>query len=440
MKSILAIILAVTGTLNPSKDILYTNAEEMARALPAYDILVEADVINETDKTKNATYLDVLSALLNFYMVQNDQQKNDYDSEKILETCIELGFLAEDSVDDVSSDINREQFAIILCNYLRVTDGFYGVTAGIKYNISDILNISEHALYDVLSLYSAGIFSDETFNSTGFITVDDACEYITRTLNLKPKDDVELRNYLPIIMYHGVNDEYYQTNEFVVSCEMFENDLVYLEKNGYTTLFVKDLVEIIEKDLEFPQKPILITFDDGYEDNYTNAYRLLVEYGMKGIIAPVTKHYYELDPNAYAHISTEQTIEMYNSGAIEFANHSYDLHTNFDRIGTLRKNGETLAEYKEFLWNDLNKSSDFYSENGMNAPIIYAYPYGQYSVESEDIMKEFGYISTFSTEPCFLNVIDDAEDLYALRRVNRPNNISSEEFFKGVELLNVETE
>ncbi|MFI3226739.1 MAG: polysaccharide deacetylase family protein [Clostridia bacterium] len=437
MKSLLAIILAFTGTLNISTASLFENAPEIASEFSAYELLLEYNIINKTSADDNATYEEVLYTLLNVYSLQNEIELSD----DILADSVEYNLISEQDFEIItlSDDINYGQFSNLLCDYLRSVDNFSGATAGVKYNILNFDSIDEQYQYSALSLYSAGIMTNERFYSSDFLTFGESCEYIAKAINFKPKDTVELaENYLPIVMYHSVNDEENDVeNNYIISSETFENDLIYLQNHGYTTLFVADLVDILQNNLDFPEKPILLTFDDGYEDNYTNVYRLLSQYDMKGIVAPVTIHYYEYDPEAFPHLTTAQTIEMSISGVIEFANHSYNLHTNNERYGTLRNDDETFEDYQEFLLSDLTKSHNFYIENGISEPIIYAYPYGALDDDSELIMKEFGYLATFDTDPAYLNIISTTDDLYELARLNRPDGLSSEEFFAQLEMLDL---
>lgn len=434
MKSLIAIILALTGTFNMSTTGIFQNAVDQTSALSAYEILTEYNIIDNANQDSNATYDDILSAMLNLYSSAYNEKLTD----DTLQDSQDFGLIDENSSYSLTQEVTYAELATILCNYLRTTDSFLGATAGVKYNISNFDDIDEQYQYDVLSMYSQGIMSEQIFDQYATLTVAQACEYIAKTINLKPAEDVFLaENYVPIVMYHSVDDEASEYNNYIISSETFEQDLIYLQNHGYTTLFVADLVEILQNNLEFPEKPIILTFDDGYENNYTNVYRLLAEYDMKGIVAPVTLHYYEYDADAFSHLTAEQTVEMSQSGTIEFSNHSYDLHTNDDRYGTLRKDDESYEDYKEFLLADLTKSHNFYIENDIDEPITYSYPYGALSDESEEIMKEFGYVATFKTDPAYLNIIETADDLYGLTRLNRPYGVSSEEFFAQLEMLDV---
>ena len=90
---------------------------------------------------------------------------------------------------------------------------------------------------------------------------------------------------LPIIMYHSLlKDEKYQ-GKYVLSPDLFESDLKYLEQNGYTTIVIQDLIDYFDKGTPLPEKPIMLTFDDGYYNNYLYAYPLLKKYNSKAVIS-----------------------------------------------------------------------------------------------------------------------------------------------------------
>lgn len=422
MNTLTSIILtcALALNLNP-----LSNFKE---STPAHTLYKHSNLVS-FEESKTATYIDLLNILLKVYAYENNIELLENSDIYTISKCKELGF-----IDDISEsekiapyNLNLENLANVLCNYLKVTDKFLGVTPGAKYSINT-------NSYEILSLYSMGIISGVQSR----YTIGDICEYIAKVTGLKEKLDVEyVDNFLPIIMYHSVEDNV-EINDYIIPTYVLDEDLKYLSDRGYTTLFMEDVIQIVENNLDFPEKPILLTFDDGYEDNYTNVFRIFQKYNMKAVICPIVKHYYEEVATALPHLTLEQTIEMQNSGLIEFANHSYDLHTNTDRYGVLIKDNESVEEYKEIFFADLQKSDNFFIENNLKKPVTYSYPYGAFCEESEEVIKDYGYKSSFSTSPLVLNIINNSEDLYELNRVNRAYGLTSEEFFKNIEMLDCE--
>jgi len=79
---------------------------------------------------------------------------------------------------------------------------------------------------------------------------------------------------IPVLMYHSIGAA--MLNPYVVSTDKLNMDMHYLKYNGFTTLSTDELYDFMVKNKPVPKKSVLITFDDGYEDNYTNAFPILI--------------------------------------------------------------------------------------------------------------------------------------------------------------------
>jgi peptidoglycan/xylan/chitin deacetylase (PgdA/CDA1 family) len=96
---------------------------------------------------------------------------------------------------------------------------------------------------------------------------------------------------VPIIMYHHIRDEK-NGDRYSVSIENFSNQMALLRKFGYQTISTQQLVEHLVKGRTLPERPIIITFDDGYEDVYLNAYPIMEKYGFSGVVYIVSDRLY----------------------------------------------------------------------------------------------------------------------------------------------------
>lgn len=271
----------------------------------------------------------------------------------------------------------------------------------------------------VLFIIFAGLRDLALFNSPSVPTVVDG-------------ESIEL----PIIMYHSLlKDERYQ-GKYVISPDLFEEDLKYLKENGYETVTVADLVSHFENGTSLPEKPIMLTFDDGYYNNYLYAYPLLKKYGMKAVISVVgvlsEKFSDSPEENAnYSHVTWDEIKEMSDSGVVEIQNHSYNLHTlDKGRKGAKKKSGEDEAEYKRILENDLSELQELLYEHCGIIPTAFTYPYGAVSDASIEVIKKMGFKASFT---CMqkTNLLSGEEDLFLLNRFLRTSE-SSSEFFEGV--------
>ena len=90
---------------------------------------------------------------------------------------------------------------------------------------------------------------------------------------------------VPIIMYHSLLAK--NTNEWNIFPEAFEKDLRYLSENGYTAVFISDLIDYVNEGKPLPEKPIVLTFDDGYYNNYSQGMPLLEQYDMKMVLSVI---------------------------------------------------------------------------------------------------------------------------------------------------------
>ena len=242
---------------------------------------------------------------------------------------------------------------------------------------------------------------------------------------------------LPIIMYHHISDKKSSLGEFVISPEQFENDLKHFKSLGYTTITCDDLIKYSKGKFSMPDKPIMITFDDGYLSFYEYAYPLLKKYNMKAVYSIIGKYtdlYSECDDNNvnYAHVTWEKVKELSNSGLVEIANHTYDLHTLNDRKGSMIKNDESEDCYKTMLASDLKTlQQKIYNVTGKE-PLTYTYPFGRVCKQSYDVITEMGFKVSLGCEEKINYIDKENPNLYMLKRFNRPHVKSSENFFKNI--------
>lgn len=151
---------------------------------------------------------------------------------------------------------------------------------------------------------------------------------------------------LPTAMYHSVTDEGESPAQYVISPSMLERDLQYLQAHGRETITIHDLLAYVKHGTELPEKPVLLTFDDGYYNNYKYAYPLLKRYGMQAVLSPVgslTEQFSQTDDTeheVWSYCTKQELKEMADSGVIEIQNHSYDFHELKPRKGCLRMAGD----------------------------------------------------------------------------------------------------
>lgn len=241
---------------------------------------------------------------------------------------------------------------------------------------------------------------------------------------------------LPAIMYHGLLKDPAYEGKYVISPAEWESDLCYLKNNGYTPIHMEELYAWQDHGEALPEKPILLTFDDGYYNNYVYAWPLAKQYGMKFIISPIgscTDRFTGAndDHANYSHVTWPQINEMMDSGLVEFQNHSYDLHGSQGRLGAKKLAGETEEQYRALLTEDLGKLQERFQTETGTMPTVFAYPFGAISDGSLEILWDMGFRAAFTCAGR-VNVVSKTEEHPVLGRFLRPHGISSEQFFAKV--------
>lgn len=254
------------------------------------------------------------------------------------------------------------------------------------------------------------------------------------TANTTPNNSIEL----PIIMYHGILKDSKLQGQYVISPTAFEKDLKYLKEQGYSTITVKDLIDYVYNNIDLPSKPIMLTFDDGYYNNYLYAFPLLKEYNFKMVLSPIityTDLYSDSSDKgaSYAHATWDELKEMQESGLVEIQNHSYNLHcSNGARLGAKQKQGENEAAYKKVITEDIGKAQNSLRTNINCTPTAFVYPFGAISKCSDSIIKEMGFKCSIICESRVNTVTKDTECLYSMGRFIRNNKNSVQQILADI--------
>ncbi|MBZ9687147.1 polysaccharide deacetylase family protein [Clostridium estertheticum] len=210
---------------------------------------------------------------------------------------------------------------------------------------------------------------------------------------------------IPILMYHSIS--YEKGNSLRLSKENFRMQMKYLKDNNYTTLTVDELYSYMQTGKMIPDKPIIITFDDGYKDNYTNAYPILKELGLKATVFVITG---AIDTEK--DFLTSDEIKFLDSNNIRIESHTV-AHEHLDKI-SYSDNIKTMTSSKAKLEKILNRKINYL-----------AYPYGGYTEDTIKAAKESGYKLAFSTDMSWIN---KNNNIYSLGRIFVNANFSFNEF------------
>ena len=199
---------------------------------------------------------------------------------------------------------------------------------------------------------------------------------------------------LPVLMYHNVVSDGKETNSMTVTVSKLREDFAYLRDHGYTAILPRDLLS----GEALPEKPVLLTFDDGYVSNYMLLYPLLQEYGMKAVISPIV---YMTDLWEDGFCLWPMYREMAASGLVEVGSHTYNLHnpdSGMDYVtgganGVQRRNGESDAAFRERVLEDIQRSYDRIAAELGTEPVCFAYPFGVTEPDAQTLIDELFPVS-----------------------------------------------
>jgi peptidoglycan/xylan/chitin deacetylase (PgdA/CDA1 family) len=186
------------------------------------------------------------------------------------------------------------------------------------------------------------------------------------------------KNPLRVLMYHKVSDNGHKDGLTVTSSDLDEQ-FRFLKQQGYTSILLSDLTNYVLYGTHLPPKPVLITFDDGYRDNYTIMYPILLKHGLKANIFLVpaflqtTPDGTSADGETYLQVSD---LHAMDPGKVEYGLHSYD-HKNYKQLSE-----EEIAQ-------DIKKTREFLT--GWKIPFqqCLAFPYGSYPKRNAAARNKF---------------------------------------------------
>lgn len=293
-----------------------------------------------------------------------------------------------------------------------------------------------------------------------YVTIENVEEHIQRQRDLLNDEnlptqgsidgqhEVTYTKQVPIITYHSIVEN--PTSNSEISPETFEMQIRTLKEEGYTSVTFEDLIAYVEKGTELPEKPICITFDDGYLNNYEIAFPILKKYQMKatifviGVSVGSQTNYKDTNYAINPHFTYKQAKEMIDSGLISIQSHTYDMHQwapyevneSGDALENIRENilkleTETETEYREALKADIQKMNQEMQENlgeGQTA-IALAYPSGKQDTLTNVVLQENGIKATVTIDEGMNEIIKGLpQSLIGLKRYNMDESVTRETF------------
>ena len=206
---------------------------------------------------------------------------------------------------------------------------------------------------------------------------------------------------IPVLEYHMVTAHPPEdAGSYNVPPEEFSAQLDYLAEQGYTTITMLEYMKARKGKLELPEKPIILTFDDGYADNYLEMLPILEAHGMKAVVYMVTN-----DIGQPGYLTWAQLREMQERG-VEIGSHTAN-HMPLTELPSEERADEVQLSKLLMEW------------NGIRTVFSLSYPNGKYDDALTELLKESEYL-TAVTGDAGLNTF--ATNPYLMQRVNIPDS------------------
>ena len=221
--------------------------------------------------------------------------------------------------------------------------------------------------------------------------------------------------HVPILLYHYVeiNKDLGDTirHSLTVSPYWFKEQAKYLVENNYTTITIEDLAYALEGRKDLPLKPVILTFDDGYRDFYTDVYPILKKYNLKA-----TNFVFPNVLDKKNNMDTWMVKEISNSGLVTIGSHTLS-HAYLSKLQ------QSLAQKEIF-------ESKIVLEQIIEKPVnVFAYPYGAFDKAAVELVQKAGFVAAVST---IKGNNQSLNSLFNLSRI-RVGNFAGEQFKKLLE-------
>lgn len=200
---------------------------------------------------------------------------------------------------------------------------------------------------------------------------------------------------LRVLMYHKVSGNG-ERDFLTVTAEQLSDQWKYLKREGYSPILFSELITYVKDGTPLPPRPVLLTFDDGYKDNFEVMYPILQHLGMKANIFLVPAYLQQQQQKADGTYLDLQELNRMNPALVEYGLHSYE-HQSYKTLSP--------AEVGE----DIRKTGDWLQTNGISFQPCLAFPYGAYPKKNPVKLK------------AFFNMLDQNGVVLAFRIGNRLN-------------------
>lgn len=247
---------------------------------------------------------------------------------------------------------------------------------------------------------------------------------------------------IPVLMYHILLEN--RNDVISVDPARFREQMAAIKEAGYTTITDYELADHLRNNTLLPEKPILITFDDGYKSVYTEAFPVLEELGMKATVNVIASRIYEapstLHPEEYEKFTWPEARMM--QGTLMIQAHTWDSHykksngqNEFKGVITgrmaLELGIETQEEFEKRVFEDFLLCKKTIEEKMGYEVVSLAYPYGEYSADTIRLAQVAGYKMAFTVKSGLVNSETDAD--FELDRITANGAFTGEQLLAKID-------
>ena len=215
---------------------------------------------------------------------------------------------------------------------------------------------------------------------------------VDKKISAESVEEISAGPKVLVLNYHQVANNF---TPLAITPADFSTQMAYLINNGYVAITPDELAAGLSGEITLPEKPVLITFDDGYEDNYTNAFPILKGYGIRATVFVIPAFVGKKN-----YLNWDQIKEMAQNG-ISMQSHTLN-HYKLEELPDDEIRSELLNS-KLVLEEHLGQAVNFM-----------AYPTGTYNLHIAGIARDVGYKGAYTIK---YGGVDLGSNMYALERV-----------------------
>ncbi|MFA5062708.1 MAG: polysaccharide deacetylase family protein [Candidatus Omnitrophota bacterium] len=212
---------------------------------------------------------------------------------------------------------------------------------------------------------------------------------------------------IPILMYHSISPDAKEGESLAITPEIFRKQMRFLQDRHYNIITLEEAVDIIKNKKRVPVRPIVITFDDGYKDNYNYAFPVLKEYNFPATLFIIIN---EVGRAQADRVSWDEIKTMQASGLVDIGSHTVN-HSYLVDLSSQEEIVKEIRDSKKIL------------EDRLGCEIkSFSYPAGRFNERIRRVVVETGYKFAVATNPG-MKIPDD--DIFALKRLRISRNCAN---------------